>query len=225
MIPIGSKQRPLLEYILRLLRYHGVKDIVLLVGYKHHQIVNYFDNGSRLKVNIKYVFDDEKYKGTGGALLNAYFKEAINENDTLVVYYGDILSDISISSLLREHLRTNAIATLALSKGYRIPVGIAEVNNGKITKLIEKPKMNLYVTMAILALEGKSLVYLKDIWTSTKKDLDIMRDLIPYLIFKGEKVSAYMTDAFWYDVGSIERYEKIDNKVIEKKLSYLLKEK
>lgn len=45
MIPIGSSQKPLLEYVVRLLAYHEIRNITLLVGYKHEQIENYFDLG------------------------------------------------------------------------------------------------------------------------------------------------------------------------------------
>ncbi len=45
MIPVGDEQKPILDYILRLFKYHGIKKTVLLVGYKHQQIENYFDHG------------------------------------------------------------------------------------------------------------------------------------------------------------------------------------
>jgi len=42
-----------------------------------------------------------------------------------------------------------------------------------------------------------------------------MGDLIPFLTEGGSGVDAYFTDAFWYDVGSTEKYEKIDNGLID----------
>ena len=47
MVPVGSEQRPIVEYVIRLLRYHKIDDIVLMVNYKANQIINYFDNGFR----------------------------------------------------------------------------------------------------------------------------------------------------------------------------------
>ncbi|HEX9915460.1 MAG TPA: sugar phosphate nucleotidyltransferase, partial [Candidatus Bathyarchaeia archaeon] len=64
MIPIGENQKPILEYIVRLFGHHGVTDLVLLVGYKHQQIENYFDRGERFSVSMKYVLDDPKLKGS-----------------------------------------------------------------------------------------------------------------------------------------------------------------
>jgi NDP-sugar pyrophosphorylase family protein len=49
-----------------------------------------------------------------------------------------------------------------------------------------------------------------------------MADLIPQLIQRGEKISAYISNAFWYDVGTTERYEKLTNEIIDKHLSTIL---
>ena len=49
-----------------------------------------------------------------------------------------------------------------------------------------------------------------------RDNLDIMGDLIHFLIDEGERVEAYQTDAFWYDVGSTEKYEKLDNGLVDR---------
>ncbi len=54
-----------------------------------------------------------------------------------------------------------------------------------------------------------------------KKELDITKDLIPYLVEKGYPVNAYLTDSYWYDVGSIEKFEKLDNNELEKYFNFL----
>ena len=54
MIPIGHSQKPLLEYIVRLLKYHNIADVLLLAGYKQEQITNYFNSGNRFGVKINF---------------------------------------------------------------------------------------------------------------------------------------------------------------------------
>ncbi|MGB9134140.1 MAG: sugar phosphate nucleotidyltransferase, partial [Candidatus Bathyarchaeia archaeon] len=63
MIPIGHLQKPLLEYIIRLLKFHGLSDITLLVNYKAEQIQNYFGDGARFDVKVSYVHDSQSLKG------------------------------------------------------------------------------------------------------------------------------------------------------------------
>ena len=48
--------------------------------------------------------------------------------------------------------------------------------------------------------------------------MDLMRNLLPRLIEEGEPVHAYVTNTFWYDVRSAERYDKLNDDAIEEHL-------
>ena len=221
MIPIGCKQKPLLEYVVRLLAYHDVRDITLLVGYKHEQIVNYFNGAERFGVRISYLNDNPKLKGSGGSLVNAYEQGIIRAGETLLIYYGDILSNVDLSKMLMQHWEEGVVATLATAQGYQVPVGVAEIQGKRVIGWVEKPILNINAGIGILALQSTVLRELLPL-VKTKEECDIMGDLVPYLLEIGEPVGCYSTDAFWYDVGSVERYEKLDNGLIEKSLGYLL---
>jgi len=209
MIPIGKRQKPLLEYIIGLLRRHGLRDVVLLVGYKAEQIRNYFEDGSRFGVRITYVHDDPRYKGTAGALYNAYECSCLDA-DHVLVYYGDILSNVNLSELLEFHMSERSAATLALSRGYRVRVGVAHLSDdGRVVKFEEKPELKLPVSIGVLVLSARSFRYLEEV-VAEHESPDVMSHLIPLMIERGERVMGYVTDAFWYDVGSIERYEKLE---------------
>jgi mannose-1-phosphate guanylyltransferase len=214
MIPIGSTQKPLLEYVIRLLRHHSITDILLLAGYKHEQIVNYFNGGGRFGVTMTCVLDDPVLKGTGGSLLHAYRKGLIAPHDTLLVYYGDIVSDINLTEMVARHQRKRAMATLALSRGYQVRVGVAEVNGSDVVRWTEKPTLDLNVGTGILILEASALHELEQL-SARYENVDVMSHLIPRLLEMGEVVHAYVTDAFWCDVGSTDRYEKLDNNMMD----------
>lgn len=223
MIPIGNGQKPLFEYIIRLLRYHGITDVTVMVGYKHEQVVNYFEDGGRFGVNLTYVQDNPSMKGTGAALLNLYQKGLLDMEGSILIYYGDILSNIDLTDMLDQHQRRNVAATLALARGYQVPVGVAELKGDTVVGWVEKPVLGLNVGIGILALDAEVLSGLS-LLSENKKDLDITKDLIPYLVYRGDPVHAYVTDSFWYDVGSTEKYEKLDNGTIEKHFSFLFPE-
>ena len=222
MIPVGKKQKPLLEYIIKLLKYHGIEDLVLLVGYKHEQIVNYFENGERFRVKISYVVDNPKYKGTGGALLNAYFKGAFNNVKTLLIYYGDILSNINLTEMLNKHWEWNSAATLAVAAKYQIPVGVVETEGNKVVEVKEKPWLSIKATIGILALETNTLKVVEKLSEKTG-ELDIMGDLIPELIKEKYPVYAYQYKGEWYDVGTTERYEKLDSNKVEEMFKNIMR--
>ncbi|MBS7625019.1 nucleotidyltransferase family protein [Candidatus Bathyarchaeota archaeon] len=221
MIPVGKMQKPLLEYIVRLLRFYNVRDLVFLVDYKAEQIINYFDNGSRFDVNISYVYDDPLLKGTAGSIVNAYRRKVLNADETLLIYYGDILTNMNLQEFLEFHKKKGAVATVALSSGFTVRVGVADLEaDGRIRGFQEKPKIDKPVSIAITALEGNVLRDMDEM-VSGRSELDLMGDVIPYLISRGASVYGYLTDAFWYDVGSTEAYEKLEPDLVDKIFSFL----
>ncbi|MEJ2127025.1 MAG: nucleotidyltransferase family protein [Candidatus Bathyarchaeota archaeon] len=215
MVPVGLKQKPLLEYVVALFKHHGVKDLVFLVNYKSEQITNYFEDGSRFGVNITYVKDDPKSKGTGGAVLTAYNQGAISKEDTLLVYYGDIVTDINLSELLDYHNDNKAYTTLALSSGFKTRVGVASLDkNSKIVDFAEKPVLEKPVTIGISVLKGTMLELMKQL-KGNNSELDFMGEVLPYLLKEEKPVYGFVSEAFWYDVLSTEAYEKLDQKLID----------
>ena len=220
MIPVGRSQKPLLEFVVRLLKHHGISDVAFLVDYKAEQVVNYFNDGSRFKVRVSYVHDEAGLKGTAGSLVNAYRKNVLSTNETLLVYYGDILTNMNLREFLRFHRKREALATVALATGFTVRVGVADLDEeGRISRFEEKPKLEKPVSIAIVALEGKVLREI-ELLMNNKQQLDLMGDVIPYLMKNGHKVYGYVTDAFWYDVGSTEAYEKLDHEMVDDLLSF-----
>jgi len=221
MIPIGYTQKPLLEYIVHLFKFHNLTDITLLVNYKAEQIQNYFNDGARFDVKISYVSDSQLLKGTGGSVINAYQQGAFSEKDTVLVYYGDILSNMNLKDLVIFHKKRKAMATVALASGFEVRVGLADLEkDGKIQGFIEKPKLEKPVSIGVLIFKGSVFKDAQKL-AKEKRALDLMGDIIPSLIQKGEPVYGFVTNAFWYDIGSIEAYEKLDKKKVKSAMDFL----
>ncbi len=157
--------------------------------------------------------DTPDYTGTGGALLNAYKKGLLGQG-TVLVWYGDILAPLNPQDLLARHWEWRADATLAVADRYQVPVGIAEVDEeGNIVRLEEKPWLPVKATIGVLALEAKALAEAEE---ALGKSFDIMAHLVPWMIRRGLRVKAYTYTGPWYDLGSLERYNKLDhNKIRE----------
>jgi len=222
MIPVGLKQKPLLEHVVRLLKFHGITDLVFLVNYKAEQIMNYFEEGSRFNLKISYVHDDPSLKGTAGSVINAYRQGAVNVEDMLLVYYGDILTNMNLKDLLRYHKKQRSSATVALASGFTVRVGLADLDDkGKIRRFVEKPKLEKPVSIGILVFKGETLEDM-ELLKEERRGLDLMGDVVPYLIKIGKPVYGYLSDAFWYDVVSAEAYEKLSPKLVEEKFREIL---
>lgn len=82
MIPFWGK--PFLEHLIELLKANGIEEVILLVGYLHEQIEEYFGNGERFGISIKYSYSPVE-SDTGTRLRNAYpFMD-----QTFLLCYGD----------------------------------------------------------------------------------------------------------------------------------------
>jgi len=208
MIPIGKSEKPILEHIVSWLREQGFRSYVFLVGYRWRYIFNYFDDGSRFNIKIEYSLDEEDgYKNTGGALLKAYRNKLLS--DTVVIWYGDILATVNVRDLLEYHFKNKADITLVVADNYRVPVGVAKLDKDyRIVEFSEKPRIPLYVTIGIGVLSTR--VFEQDIEKELGKDFDFMGDLVPWSIRKGYAVYGYLYNGMWLDVGSLERYKKIN---------------
>ncbi|MEM2943293.1 MAG: sugar phosphate nucleotidyltransferase [Methanomassiliicoccales archaeon] len=130
MLPVGNK--PIMEYIIESLASNGIKDIIVVVGYKKEKIMSYFQDGMKFGVDIHYVHQ-EKQIGTSHALLCA--KELLD--DDFIVLAGDNIIDAnSIGDLLKYHKIPSVLVTESDNPS---KYGVVEIHNGKITGLIEKP--------------------------------------------------------------------------------------
>ena len=210
MMPIGVNQVPILEYVLKHFKKHGVNDIILLVNYKREQIQGYFGDGEKLGMNLIYVPDKPGPVGTGTALLNA--KDHI-KNRRMIIYYSDIITNVNFTEMVSSHLNQGKWATIFASRGWKIRVGTAEVDqNDKVTRFVEKPEIPLIVNTGISILEPIVFDYLNEFDHSTS--IDLSKDIFPQFVEKDQMFAYIPGDVYWEDIGSIERYEKLDHHFI-----------
>ena len=104
--------------------------------------------------------------------MNVARKKCIEDADALLVYYGDILSDIDLRAMVRQHLESNALATLAVAKGFEVPVGVPEIEGITIKSWVEKPKIDIYAGIGIVALCSDIFRLLEEL-SKGRKMLDI----------------------------------------------------
>jgi NDP-mannose synthase len=196
MVPIGDY--PILEIVIRQLKYFGFTDITLAVGHLKELLQAFFDNGSRWNVKISYSMED-KPLGTAAPL--RLVKNV--ENDFLVMN-GDILTNLDYRNFFEYHRKNNALCTIAsYSKQVKIDLGILEADqDNQLRNYIEKPALHYNVSMGVYAFKKEALDFIPE-----NRYFDFP-DLIKTLLANGKKVLQYPFDGYWLDIGRPEDYER-----------------
>lgn len=135
MLPVAGK--PIIQYNIEALRECGIKDILIIVGYKEEIVKNYFKDGSEFGVNIQYA-TQSKLEGTANAI--SYGKDFIE--DSLIILNGDIILDEDIIQEIKDDYEKTKPDTLMVITEVEDPsaFGVVELDGEKIVKIIEKPK-------------------------------------------------------------------------------------
>lgn len=194
LMPIGDM--PILEVILRQIKMAGIKDVVLTVGHLSELLRAFFQDGSRLGLDISYSYEDSPL-GTAGPV--AFVPDL---NETFLVTNGDVLSTLRLDELFRFHKEQGAMATIATHhRSVKIDLGVIQWNgNAEIKGYIEKPSYDYSVSMGIYVFEPEVLSYIP------KGKYYDFPELVKKLIQAGEKVVGYQFDGYWQDLGRPDDY-------------------
>jgi NDP-sugar pyrophosphorylase family protein len=194
LMPVGD--RPILELIIRQLKYHGFSQVTMAVGHLAELIEAYFNDGMKYGMTIDYSRED-KPLGTIGSL------SLIDGLDkTFLVMNGDVLSNLDYWKLVNFHKENNAVATIATyNKEVNIDLGTLEVDKDyKLRRFVEKPTFRYLVSMGIYVFEPEILTFIEP-----NGYLDFP-DLILSLMKADRKVIAFPFDGYWLDIGRYEDY-------------------
>lgn len=210
LMPVGDT--PILETVLRQMKYYGVDDVVLAVGYLASIIRAYFDrNPLSNEMRIRYHQEQEPL-GTAGALSSI---EGLDE--PFIAMNGDILTTLDYSELMRYHREQNAALTIAVTqKRVQIELGVLQMDGSNtIIGYDEKPVKLFPSSMGIYAYDPRVIRYIE-----RNEYLDVPA-LVLKLIEKGERVVGYCSDAFWLDMGNRDDYERATTEFELRKSEFL----
>lgn len=213
-MPIAN--RPVMAYMLDLLKKHRITDLGVTLQYQPEVIKGYFGDGRECGVRLTY-FTEELPLGTAGSVKNA--QKFLNE--TFLVLSGDILTDFDLTAALQRHREKKALATLVLTLvGNPVEYGVVITDSeGKITRFLEKPTwgevFSDQVNTGIYILEPKIFDFIPP-----GKPFDFSKDLFPLLLAKGENVLGVVLPGYWCDIGSSEAYLQAHYDFLSGKLKF-----
>ena len=200
LVPVANK--PILFYGIEALVESGIRQIGIVVGDTGQEIKDAVGDGSRFGATVTYI-EQAAPLGLAHAVL---ISEAFMAGEPFVMYLGDNLIRERLAPLVERFRATAPNAQILLA---RVPnpqqFGVAELANGRVVRLVEKPKR----PASDLALVG---VYMFDrhvfdavssITPSARGELEIT-DAIQWLIDHGRTVIPHVIDGWWKDTGKLE---------------------
>ncbi|MBC7931884.1 MAG: NDP-sugar synthase [Rubrivivax sp.] len=209
VVPICN--RPFLLYQIDTLRRAGITDITLSLSYQPFKIEQQLGDGTDFGVKITYTVEPQPM-GTAGAYK---FAEDLIREPT-VVFNGDIVTDLDLESVIREHNERKAAATIVLA-----PVenpssyGLVETHgDGRVKRFLEKPKADEISVNTINAgtyiLDPKVLDVIP-----AGENFSFEYGVFPELLKRGEKFYAHVpSGAYWIDIGTPARYLQVHHDML-----------
>ena len=222
--------QPLLWHIMQNYARFGVTDFVVLVGYKGHQIREYFANYWLHQSDITFdlaapnlkiheirslpwkvtVVDTGLETQTGGRI--SRIKDLISGDFLLT--YGDGVADVDINELIREHNASGSIATLtAVQPPARF--GALDLKGTRVEGFIEKPQGDGgWVNGGYFCLSPKIFDFLGDDLSSFEADT------LPIIAEQG-KLNSYKHSGYWQPVDTIRDLARLEEAISAKRLPWV----
>ena len=223
MIPI--LQKPVMEFLLELLREHGFTEIMVNVSHLAEEIENYFRDGQRFGVEIAYSFEGRIEDGEliGDAMGSAGGLKKIQNfqrffDDTFVVLCGDALVDLDLTEAVKRHKAKGALASLITKRVPRDQVSsygvVVTDEDGRVRSFQEKPEVDEaasdMINTGIYIFEPEVLDFVP-----SDQAFDIGSDLFPKLVAAGAPFYALPMEFEWVDIGKVPDYWQAIRSVLQ----------
>lgn len=204
MLSIGNK--PLLEHQVELCKKYAITEIIIIVNHLKDVIVQYFGNGAKWGVDIRY-YEEPKPLGTVGGIKEV---EEWLQSPFLVIY-GDVMVNMDLSRLQKFHEERGSECTLVLHPNdHPHDSDLVELAlDGRITAFYPKPHTEgrYYKNMVNAGLYVFEPALLK--FLEKGKKADFGREVFP-AIFDKIRMFGYNTAEFLKDMGTPERLEEVN---------------
>ena len=190
--------RPILFILLDQIISEGFNKIYVTLFYKSQLIMERVRDVARYRDCVEFVIEDQPL-GTAGSLSLL----PRNPEGPFLIINGDLLTEVPLREMLEFHNRERNTVTVALKREQlEVPYGIAEVRDGRITALREKPA---------LALDVNAGVYIASPETRQSVRAGIRLDmpqLVNELLKGGARIGSFPIHEFWLDVGTHEHFNE-----------------
>ncbi len=196
LLRVGSK--PLLETIIDNFIVHKFKKFYISVNYKAEMIMDYFGDGSKFGIEIRYI-REMKPLGTAGAL--SLLPEMPKK--PILMMNGDLVTNVNFQNLLQYHEDHKAVATMCVRPyEFQVPYGVVKVDKHRFLDIDEKPTQQFLVNAGMYVFDPKVLSLIP------KNEYFDIPDLFNVIKGSNQEISTFPIREYWLDIGHIEDFEK-----------------
>ncbi|MDT5082897.1 MAG: mannose-phosphate guanylyltransferase [Mycobacterium sp.] len=192
---------PFLTHLLSRIAAAGIQHVVLGTSYKAEVFEAEIGDGSKLGLQIEYVFEAEPL-GTGGGIANVTPKLRY---DTTMVFNGDVLSGADLGAMLASHADRKADVTLHLVRvGDPRAFGCVPTNSdGAVTAFLEKTQ-----DPPTDQINAGCYIFQRGVLDRIPRgrEVSVEREVFPGLLTDGLKVCGYVDSSYWRDMGTPEDF-------------------
>ncbi|MEO0300422.1 MAG: glucose-1-phosphate thymidylyltransferase [candidate division WOR-3 bacterium] len=211
LIPVGGK--PILFYGIEAIKKAGIEDIGIVIGETGEEIKNAVGDGSKFGVKITYIFQPEPLGLAHAVKISRNFLA----DEKFIMFLGDNLIKDDLKKF-REYFEKNNTNSLVLLSKVPNPqdFGVAELRDGKLIKLVEKPKKppSDLALVGVYFFDKNIFKACEEIKPSWRNELEIT-DAIQWLIDHKLKVDALLIKGWWKDTGKPEDLIEANRFVLE----------
>ena len=222
LLPIANK--PMSQYGIESMIESGINEIAIIVGgIGANKVKEYYGNGEQFGVKFSYIEQDQP-RGIAHAI--SLCKDFIN-NEKFLVFLGDNILKDSIAKYGKEFQKCDADALIVLCEVENPSrFGIADVENGKIKRIIEKPKEPLsnLAVIGVYFLTPKIFDIIDRLKPSWRNELEIT-DALQMLLEENNNIIYNTVSENWKDTGTPEDIIQANDIILRDLEPYFLGEK
>ena len=227
MVPIV--ERPIMSFLLDLLKKHSFDEVIVTVGYMANTIEDHYKNGADYGMQIAYSLEGKLEEGeivpiglgsAGGLKKVQEYSKFFDE--PFLVICGDALIDLDFTAAMEFHKKNGATATVICKEVpkdevYKYGVVVTDENN-KVLSFQEKPKVeeakSNIINTGIYIFNPEVFDYIPD-----DGEFDIGGELLPLLVEKGEPFYATAPKFQWIDVGSTKDFYEANIMLVNQEIN------
>ncbi|RKY30950.1 MAG: spore coat protein [Candidatus Omnitrophota bacterium] len=213
LLPVYNK--PMIFYPLMTLIDAGIRDILIVTGGNSAgDFLRLLGNGKDFGLShLHYVYQE----GEGGIAAALALAEHFCGGDKMVVILGDNIIEKSIKKEV-EIFKKQKVGARILLKEVENPerFGVAEIKDGKIVRIIEKPKKppSKFAVTGIYMYDSQVFDIIRTLKPSERGELEIT-DVNNAYLKKGELTFGIL-EGWWTDAGTFDSLLKANILVAEK---------